>query len=90
MTSAKPRYSVGCDLTIGLAFLGLAATTCRAEYAAPDLVNVPIARLIANLEGAPEARARTPGAPSHAGTRHLAGYQCPGRTCQRERTHVTV
>jgi len=48
----KTSCVVGRRLSIGLAMAVqvLAATTCHAEYPVPDLVNVPIARLIANLE----------------------------------------
>ena len=52
MTSPKPRYFTGCGLTIyvAMAVQAIPATTCHATYGAPDLANVPIARLIANLE----------------------------------------
>ena len=51
-TPLKPFYVTGRCLTIFLALAvhAVLATTCYAENPMPDLENVPIARLIANLE----------------------------------------
>lgn len=89
MTFSKPCYLNGCGLTMCLAIAvqAVAATICYAEYAVPDLVNVPIARLIANLEEVAEKKPKDARVRLNLARVHAMAYACKADTTQVNRRY---